>query len=53
MKHIKQKIISLAIGGLSFYATSIPMTPIAIWIKIAVFGIVSLIVYLIIKPKKS
>lgn len=55
MKHIKQKIISLAIGGLSYYVTSMSMvmSPGAMWIRIAVFVIVSLIVYFIIKPKES
>ena len=50
---MKHKIISVIIGAVAFYATSIPATPVAIWIKALVFILVSVFVYVIIKPKKK
>lgn len=52
MRNLFAGIASLIMGGLSFYAMSTPVTPNAIWIKFAVFIVVSLVVYLILKPKK-
>ena len=53
MKKKFVRIISLAIAGLSAYATSIPTSPNAIIIKVAVFIIVYVIVYYILKPKNT
>jgi membrane protein implicated in regulation of membrane protease activity len=53
MKNFKQKLISVIIGGIAFYSTTMMMSPMAMWLKFAAFIVVSLFVYLVIKPKKT